>query len=125
MRRLLLLAIAVIGIATPAVPQEDRRYEVRITNWHRILELRTGWNADSFAIVVSEDMMGRGQWFNPSYCSHADGFVAEKSAPGYETYYEAALMAYANHQEVQIAVSPFDCALDRPRLIGINVRPPQ
>jgi hypothetical protein len=81
-----------------------------------ITMVRTGWNTDSFGIVTPEAIA------NPAACATPDGYVSEAAAPGYRTYYAAALMAYALRQPVVITVHNSECAGSRPKIIGINLQ---
>lgn len=77
--------------------------------------IRTGWNADSFAIVTVETMP------NPAGCSRADGYISSKPAPGYDTYLSAALTAYSVRRRVVLTVHNSECAGGWPKLIGVNL----
>ena len=77
--------------------------------------IRTGWNDDSFAIVTVEPMP------NPAGCARADGYISQKSFPGYNTYYAAALTAYATKRRVMLTVHNSECYAGWPKLIGVNL----
>lgn len=79
--------------------------------------VRTGWNSDAFAIVPVEAVQ------NPAGCPSADGYLSEKSSPGYSTYYAAALTAYTNNRPVMVVVDnrSGECSGGRPRIIGVNL----
>jgi hypothetical protein len=77
--------------------------------------VRTGWSADSFAVVTVERIA------NPAKCPTADGYISDKSLPGYQTLYAAALTALAAHLKVVITVHNTECYGGRPKLIGLNV----
>jgi hypothetical protein len=77
--------------------------------------VRTGWNIDSFAVVTAEPII------NPAGCPSPDGYLSEKSLPGYQTYYAAALTALVARRRVVITVQDTECVIGRPKLIGINV----
>jgi hypothetical protein len=103
--------LAVILLAAPAGAQtmSARGY---------VTLLRTGWNSDSFAIQTSAPFI------NPAGCHDPDGYISVKTAPGYETYYDAAKLAYQMSAEVQVTVDNTVCISGRPKLWGINVFPP-
>src|SRR5690242_5076888 len=65
--------------------------------------IRTGWNDDSYAVVTAEPMP------NPAGCQRADGYITNKSLPGYSTYYAAALTAYATHRRVMLIAHDGEC----------------
>ena len=77
--------------------------------------VRTGWNADSFAVVTAEPII------NPAGCPEPDGYISDKSLPGYATYYAAALTAIAARRRVVIAVHNSECFGTRPKILGINI----
>lgn len=80
-----------------------------------ITMVRTGWNSDSFAVVTAEPIS------NPAGCAVADGYISEKSLPGYETFYAAALTAITTRRRSTVVVHDGECFADRPKLIGINL----
>ena len=80
-----------------------------------ITMVRTGWNVDSFAVVLNVPVQ------NPARCPTADGYITEASLPGYRTYLAAALTAFASKSPVQIVVHDKECFGNRPKLIGINL----
>ena len=81
-----------------------------------ITTVRTGWNAESFAIVTAEPIA------NPARCASPDGCISDKSAPGYQTYYSAALTAVSSRLRVVVVVHDTECGLaGRPKLIGLNL----
>lgn len=77
--------------------------------------IRTGWNADAFAVVTLQPIA------NPAHCPIADGYIAQKPQPGYGTYYDAALLAFDKNARVQVTVANTDCVAGRPKLIGLNL----
>jgi hypothetical protein len=105
--RPLLIALIVAVCASPAMAQTSISGS--------ILLIRTGWNADSFAIVMQEPIR------NPANCPTPDGYISDKSLPGYSTYYAAALTAYAARQPVVITIHNTECFAGRPKIIGINL----
>jgi len=106
--RALLFVLAFFGFAPPAFSQTAAFGSITL--------IRTGWNSDSFAIVTQEPIK------NPANCPTPDGYISEKSLPGYNTYYAAALTAYATRaQPVQITIHDTECFAGRPKLIGINM----
>lgn len=77
--------------------------------------VRTGWNADSFAIVTAEPIM------NPARCPTPDGYISDNSFPGYGTYYAAALTAIAARRRVIVAINDTECFAGRPKILGVNL----
>jgi hypothetical protein len=111
MRRLTLirgmLALALLAPTSPALAQSMQAGTVTM--------IRTGWNSDSFAVVTAEPIA------NPARCPTPDGYISEKTLPGYSTYYAAALTAYLARRRVVITVHNTECFGSRPKLIGINL----
>jgi hypothetical protein len=103
----IMLAAAALGVAAPAVAQTMQSASVTM--------VRTGWNADSFAVVTAEPVV------NPARCPTADGYISDKSLPGYQTLYTAALTAIAARHHVVVTVHNTECFGGRPKLIGINL----
>jgi hypothetical protein len=99
--------LTVLGFASPGLCQETVVSSISL--------IRTGWNTDSFSVVTAEPIR------NPAHCPEPDGYMSLKSLPGYTTYYAAALTAYAANQTIQIIIHNSECALSRPKLIGINL----
>ncbi|WAK02129.1 hypothetical protein [Methylobacter sp. YRD-M1] len=105
---IIMLATALAGLSVPAVGQP-------VHQAGSITMIRTGWNADSFAIVTAEPIV------NPAGCLTPDGYISHSSLPGYETYYAAALTAFAARRRVIVVVDESECYGNRPKLIGVNV----
>jgi hypothetical protein len=103
----LILTVFAMSAAGAASAQTSRAASVVI--------VRTGWNADSFAVVTAEPVA------NPAGCPIADGYISEKSLPGYQTLYSAALTAIASRLRVEVTVHNTECFNGRPKLIGINL----
>jgi hypothetical protein len=82
-----------------------------------IKEIRTGWNADAFAIVTNEQHMA-----NPGNCPTPDGYLTDSSQSGYNTYYAAAIAAFVERAQIVAVIAEQGCIAGRPKLIGINVR---
>jgi hypothetical protein len=107
--RLILGALALILAATgPGMAQT-------VTGPLNVTTIRTGWNADSFAIVTLQPIA------NPAHCALPDGYIALKPQPGYGTYYEAALVALQSNLRIQMSVDNAACIAGRPKMIGVNV----
>jgi hypothetical protein len=103
-----LIAMALVGIASPALAQTVVNTSIQ--------SIRTGWNAELFAIVTADPIV------NPANCPTPDGYISEISNPGYNTYYTAAIAAYMGGRSVTVAVDNAHCgAAGRPKLIGINL----
>jgi hypothetical protein len=103
-------ALILILAAGPTMAQSG-------TGLVRVTMIRTGWNAESFAVVTE------GPVINPAGCPSPDGYIAFQANRGYRTYYDAALLAFQTNARVQVVVSNQggDCPAGRPRIIGINV----
>lgn len=80
-----------------------------------ITGLRTGWNADQVAVIIS------GAIPNPAGCSMPDSFILNTTTPGYKTHYAAILTAMSLGRQVQIVVAPTGCLAERPVLWGITI----
>lgn len=80
-----------------------------------ITQIRTGWNLDSFAVVPSQQIV------NPFGCPTVDGYVSSKPSPGYQTFYDAAKLAFQLNSRVVVTVDNKACAAGRPKIIGINI----
>lgn len=112
MRRIL-VALVLTAIASPVLAPAVAQTTVDGT----IRMIRTGWNDEQFAVVLAQPMQ------NPARCPNADGYLAHRQFPGYNTYYSAALAAFTSRSPVGIIVHNTECAAGtgRPRLIGINI----
>jgi hypothetical protein len=81
-----------------------------------ITSLRTGWDSDSFGIVISASQI------NPAGCANNTlGYVSTIDQPGYHTYYAAALTAYVARKQITITVHNSQCIGPFPKIIGINM----
>jgi hypothetical protein len=107
MRNFLISAITALVIPATANAQT--------TMIGTISMLRTGWGLDAFAVVTVETRP------NPARCANPDGYISAKGFPGYNTYYAAALTAFAINRRASLVISDTECYLDRPKLIGINL----
>lgn len=108
--RIIALCVATLAVtaAGSASAQTARQGSITV--------VRTGWNADSFAVVTAEPIA------NPAGCPNADGYISEKSFPGYETYYAAALSAIVSRLRVVVTVHNTQCGFaGRPKLIGLDL----
>jgi hypothetical protein len=101
-------ALTLILAAAPAMAQT-------MTGPTTVTMVRTGWNADAFAVVTPPPFA------NPGNCPITDGYVAQKPQKGYDTYYQAALLAFDKNARVQVTVANAGCLGGRPRIIGINL----
>jgi hypothetical protein len=81
----------------------------------QITMIRTGWNAEQFGIVTVAPIV------NPAGCPTPDGYVTDSAQPGYQTYYSATLLAFAERAKVIVVVAEQGCVAGRPKLIGINI----
>jgi hypothetical protein len=107
--RVLLTSVTLLSIAFPSLAQT----QINTT----IQTIRTGWNAESFAIVTADPIA------NPANCTTPDGYISDASSPGYNTYYAAVIAAYMGDRSVTITVDNATCGgAGRPKLIGINLK---
>jgi hypothetical protein len=106
--RAILVATTLLGFALPAHAQQ------MISG--TITSIRTGWDSDSFGIVINAPQI------NPAHCQNNDlGYVSTIDQPGYHTYYSAALTAYVARKQVTIAVHNTQCIGPFVKIIGINM----
>ena len=106
--RALVVALCLVGMASPSLSQTMIPSTIN--------GIRTGWNVDSFAITTVEAIA------NPAHCPTPDGYISDKSQPGYNTYYAAALTAFISPSpSVVVTVHDTQCLDGRPKLIGINL----
>jgi hypothetical protein len=103
-------ALALILLAAPAGAAG-----ATATTVGKVTLLRTGWNLDSFAIETTAPFI------NPAGCPDHDGYISDKPAPGYETYYDAAKLAFLVNANVVVVVDNTLCVQGRAKLIGINL----
>jgi hypothetical protein len=106
--RPILGALTLILAASPAMAQT-------MTGPVNVTMIRTGWDADAFAVVTLQPIV------NPGHCPIADGYVAQKPQKGYATYYDAALLAFDKNARVHVTVANAGCVAGRPKLIGLNL----
>lgn len=112
--RQLAIVLTLLGFASPAFSQTT-------TPPALIKMIRTGWGGDAFAVVLLNQAI-----LNPASCppATADGYVADNTQPGYNTYLQAALAAYIAKRPVTVIIDnkPGSCSGVRPKLIGINIQ---
>jgi len=107
--RQLFLVLTLLGFASPALSQTAAPGTIKM--------IRTGWAADSYAVVLNVAVL------NPKGCSAPDGYESEPSYPGHNTYYQAALAAYTAGRPVTVTIDNNKCsATGRPAILGINIR---
>jgi len=76
----------------------------------------TGHNRDQFGIHTVAPTV------NPAHCPLPDsGYATDSNQPGYQTYYAAVLLAFAERADIEVVVDDEGCIADRPKLIGINI----
>jgi hypothetical protein len=109
MRRILGV-LALILLAAPAGAHAQA-----MSGPGKVTLLRTGWNSDSFAIATSAPFL------NPVNCPTPDGYISTKPAPGYNTYYDAAKLAFQMNATVVVTVDNTMCVSGRPKIIGLNL----
>jgi len=83
-----------------------------------ITRIRTGWNADSFAIETNQAVAT-----NPANCPSSDAYLSDSSQPGYKTYYAATLTAFSLGKPIVVIVSDTECVAGRPEILGIYLSP--
>jgi len=101
--------LVLLGVITPvtAVLAAQQVSSVSITR------IRTGWNADSFAIETNQAIS------NPANCPTSDAYLSDSSQPGYKTYYAATLTAFSLGKPVAVIISDTECLAGRPKILGI------
>ena len=104
--RLLLIALALLGLSSSAFSQTP-------TAEGNITLVRTGWDADSFAVVTDAPII------NPANCTAPDGYISAINFRGYRTHYDAVLTAFAADLPITVVVHNTQCYANRPRIIGI------
>jgi hypothetical protein len=109
-RWLALACVLAAPLATPGVAGAQT-----MTGPVNVNQIRTGWNADSFAVVTVQAIT------NPAKCPIADGYISTKPAKGYGTFFDAAKLAFQLNARVQVAIDNSACVSGRPKIIGINV----
>lgn len=77
--------------------------------------VRTGWNADSFAIMTNPPIV------NPANCPTPDGYISHSTHPGYKTYLSAALTAISGNIPIVVTVNNTECFAGRPVILGVNL----
>jgi hypothetical protein len=82
-----------------------------------IKKIRTGWDAEQFAIETKEPIV------NPAGCSAPDAYVAHATRAGYKEHYAIALSAMYAGRPIHVVVSDNDCISSRPRIMGIHAAP--
>ena len=114
---LLVMGVCAPAVAEPLIEHPPAHFFDPVNVPAHITMIRTGWNAESFAIETMEPIS------NPAGCPTADGYVTDSTQSGYHTYYAAALLAFAERATVIVVVAavPLQCVSGRPKLIGINI----
>ncbi len=77
--------------------------------------IRTGWNSDTFAIETVQPIV------NPASCPAPDGYSADSTVPGYQTYLSASLTAFSLDYPIVVTVDSTRCVAQRPRILGVNI----
>ena len=108
--RLLLIALALLGLSSSAFSQTP-------TAAGTITLVRTGLDAESFAVVIDAPIV------NPATCPNPDGYISHMSFRGYRTHYEAVLTAFGADVPITVTVHNGNgqCFMGRPRIIGISI----
>ena len=85
----------------------------------QIIKIFTGFNRDQFGIITVAPII------NPANCrpdgNDPTGYMSESSRPGYQTFYAAALLAFAERADVEVVADDEGCVAERFRLIGLNI----
>lgn len=115
-QRALVCAALFLGLGAALFPGDAFAGAVG-TGTVQITKLRTGWDSEQFAVETAE------AYINPASCPSPDGYAALDSSPGYRTYYSAILAAISSGKKVQLIVSNSDCAMGRPRIMGVYLIP--
>jgi hypothetical protein len=107
--RLLLIALALLGLSSSAFSQT--------TATGNIISVRTGWDVESFAVVIDAPIV------NPATCPNPDGYISAMNFRGYRTHYEAVLTAFGADVPITVTVHNGNgqCFMGRPRIIGISI----
>lgn len=84
-----------------------------VTGVVTIKQIRTGWDADAFAVETNEPVM------KPAGCPYPDGYGSSAASPGYKEHYAAVLTAFGTGRSIRIVVSDADCYEGRPRIMGL------
>ena len=79
-----------------------------------ISKIRTGWNADNFALETKATPV-----VNPANCPVTDGYMSIGTSAGYKTFLTASLTAFSSEKKVTIVVSDTECVSSRPKIWGI------
>jgi hypothetical protein len=109
--RSICLSLLVVSFA-PAFADDVHTPKTQITM------VFTGHSKDQFGIHTVAPTV------NPAGCHLPEpnpGYATDSSHPGYETFYRAALLAFAERADVVVVVDDEGCVADRPKLIGLNI----
>jgi hypothetical protein len=109
--RLVLFLVLIVGFSVPAYAEPTQVVG-------HIKMIRTGWNVESFAIVMDVPTPPGNQ--PPCGPGPGGGYITDNTQPGYKTYYAAALVAFM--ENVQIVAIIDGCSMGYPKLIGINLQ---
>lgn len=98
--------------------QKDRiQLKEKATEWGTITYISAGWVQDSMAIGHSMSPVT-----NPSGCSvETGGYATDPNDPGHNLFHTIALSAFMNKKQVSLVI--LGCSFDKPKVIGISVRP--
>jgi hypothetical protein len=104
------------AFAALAIAAASAAHAQTSTQTGAITVVRTGWNSDSFGVMLNVPQI------NPANCQNGNiGYVSEASMPGYRTYYAALLAAYTARTLVAVVVHDRECVGPFPKIIGINL----
>ena len=83
-----------------------------------IKQILTGWSSDTFGVMTTASVV------NPAGCTATDMYESSSPAPGYTTFYAAALTGFTTGAQVSIVVSNTTCTQNRPSIMGIYITAP-
>lgn len=86
------------------------------TGWANITTLSGGWHEAHLRIIVNGPVQ------NPDQCALADGYIVEAGLPGAQLLQSMLITAYATGADVLFTID--GCVLDRPKVIGVDIRKP-
>lgn len=84
--------------------------------WANVTLLAGGWHDPHMRVTTT------GAFQNPAQCPVTDGYIVEAALPGAALLQSMLLTAFSTGAEVLLLVD--GCALDRPRIISVDIRKP-
>lgn len=86
------------------------------TGWTNITTLSGGWHEAHLRVIVNGPVQ------NPDQCALADGYIVEAGLPGAQLLQSMLITAYATGADVLFTID--GCVLNRPKVIGVDIRKP-